>query len=267
MQEKGVQALSLSGFRRHRAGGFMKKALVFILVLFAAQAVHGRFILDLESGWIFPGYNNIRIPNKTGTLLSLSEELKTEQKLFWRIRAGLLLKERHLISLLAAPLTLNAKGKVNRDIFFFERNFIAGDEIKAKFRFDSYRLTYCYTLLKRRKIDLGLGFTAKIRDAEITLENSAGKSTKLNTGFVPIIHFNFQWSFTDRYALLINGDALASPGGQGRAEDIFAGLLFRARENVDIKMGYRILEGGADVDEVYNFTLVNYLSAGLIYRF
>ncbi len=240
---------------------------MIILLLLITNALQANFNIDLESGWIFPGYNNIRIPNKSGTQLSLSEELKTDQQLFWRIRAGYLIQERHLISLLVAPLSLDAEGKVNRDIFFFEKNFIANETIKAKFRFDSYRVTYRYTFLKRERINLGIGFTAKIRDAEITLENRFGKSTKLNTGFVPIINFNVEWLFSDKYALLINGDALASPQGQGRAEDVFAGFLYKRTEHLNIKMGYRILEGGADVDEVYNFTLVNYLSVGLIYNF
>jgi hypothetical protein len=33
-----------------------------------------------------------------------------------------------------------------------------------------------------------------------------------------------------------------------------------------LKAGYRLLEGGADNDEVYNFTLVNYATIGLIAR-
>lgn len=245
----------------------MKKIYFLLLFLSVTNLMYAQFNIDLESGWIFPGYNNIRIPNKTGTKLSLSEELKTEQQLFWRVRAGYIIKERHLISILVAPLALHAKGTVNRDIFFFEKNFIANEEIKAKFRFDSYRITYRYTFLKRERINLGIGFTAKIRDAEITLENKYEKSTKLNTGFVPIINFNVEWLFSEKYALLINGDALASPQGQGRAEDVFAGFLYKRTEHLSIKMGYRILEGGADVDEVYNFTLVNYLSVGLIYNF
>lgn len=35
-------------------------------------------------------------------------------------------------------------------------------------------------------------------------------------------------------------------------------------EQLAIKAGYRYLEGGADVDEVYNFTLVQFAVAGLI---
>ena len=52
-----------------------------------------------------------------------------------------------------------------------------------------------------------------------------------------------------------------------RAEDVLAALVFEASDTIDLKVGYRILEGGADNDEVYNFTLINYASIGAIFRF
>jgi hypothetical protein len=33
------------------------------------------------------------------------------------------------------------------------------------------------------------------------------------------------------------------------------------------KAGYRLLEGGADVDEVYNFALLHYISGGILITF
>ena len=50
------------------------------------------------------------------------------------------------------------------------------------------------------------------------------------------------------------GDALAAP--QGRAEDVLAALTYGKSDKFRIKIGYRILEGGADNDEVYTFSLV-----------
>jgi hypothetical protein len=32
-------------------------------------------------------------------------------------------------------------------------------------------------------------------------------------------------------------------------------------------LGYRFVEGGADNDEVYNFALINYASAGVVVSF
>jgi hypothetical protein len=64
---------------------------------------------------------------------------------------------------------------------------------------------------------------------------------------------------------LLEGDALAAP--QGRAEDVLLALQFHPRPNLAFKLGYRILEGGANVAEVYNFALLNYAALGAIVSF
>jgi hypothetical protein len=119
--------------------------------------------------------------------------------------------------------------------------------------------------LRREKIRIGVGFTAKIRDAKIAVKSPTQVSEKTNVGFVPIVHFRLRWQFSPVLAFLLDGDALAAP--QGRAEDVLAALAIKASEKVDLKVGYRILEGGADNDEVYNFALVHYLALGAIVCF
>ena len=44
-------------------------------------------------------------------------------------------------------------------------------------------------------------------------------------------------------------------------------MIFPVSPKVAVKAGYRLLEGGADVDEVYTFTAVHYASIGAIVRF
>jgi hypothetical protein len=63
----------------------------------------------------------------------------------------------------------------------------------------------------------------------------------------------------------VEGDALAAP--QGRAEDIFAGIVVDAGPRLSFKTGYRVLEGGADNDEVYTFALIHYIAVGAIVWF
>jgi hypothetical protein len=38
-------------------------------------------------------------------------------------------------------------------------------------------------------------------------------------------------------------------------------------ENISFRAGYRIIEGGADVEEVYNFALLHFFSVGTEVRF
>jgi len=86
-----------------------------------------------------------------------------------------------------------------------------------------------------------------------------------NVGFVPLINFYFQWMPLEAWSVIVEGDALGTK--QGRAEDIFAGVAFATSDAFSLKAGYRILEGGADVTDNYNFTFVNYVSVGAIITF
>jgi hypothetical protein len=87
---------------------------------------------------------------------------------------------------------------------------------------------------------------------------------KVDLGFVPLLHI-FAAYEPDRWMLYLEGDGLA--GGPGRAFDFFLGGRFNITGNLSGKAGYRILEGGADVPEVYNFTLINFAAGGLAWEF
>jgi hypothetical protein len=237
---------------------------VFLVISFSYSA---DWFFDFETGLASSGYNNVRIPNASGTLFSLSEDLDVQSKMFFRFRAGVELGKRHAVSLFAAPLTLRAEGQVDQEIFFFEEQFPSGTPLDAVYTFNSYRVTYRYDIVRSSKWKVGIGLTAKIRDAVIKVESPDNFSEKTNVGFVPLIHFRVEYFISPNIRALLEGDALASPGGQGRAEDILLGILVKAAPGWDLKAGYRVIEGGADVDEVYNFAWLNFYSIGTIFRF
>jgi hypothetical protein len=220
--------------------------------------------LEVESGVVFSGYNDVRIPNGTGTDISLTDDLETDPAPFVRVRLTAVFADRHVLSALAAPLRLEATGSVDKTVGFEGVDFPAGAPLEARYRFDSYRLTYRYLLQRSARITAGLGFTAKIRDAAVSIAGAGKKAEKPNTGLVPLINFSVQWGFARHVSLLFEGDALAAP--QGRAEDVLAALRYD-RGRVGLMLGYRLLEGGADVDEVYNFALLHYLAAGVSISF
>ncbi len=248
----------------------MRKSLIFILMagamlLVPARTSFGQWFLDAENGAVFSGYNDIEIPRDTGTRFSLSEELKTELAYFFRLRLGYQWKFRHTLSVLVAPLKVKAAGSLDRSLFFFEALFPAGTPLRGSYKFNSYRLTYRYDFIRKGRWQMGAGLTAKIRDAAIKIEGGGLSSTKTNVGFVPLINLRLFWQFHDRWGLLLEGDGAVAK--QGRAEDFLLALQWKVRDNLSLKLGYRLLEGGADVEEVYNFSLFHYLSTGLTFAF
>jgi hypothetical protein len=244
-----------------------RRSLCAILpILFMSIPAFGLdWFVDLETGFAFPGYNDVQVPNdSTGTRFSLTGVLDVETEFVYRARFGLT-TGRHWFSLLAAPLRLEGSGELRSELRFADEVFAEGDLVDGLYRFDSYRLSWRYLLLDGSRFSLAAGVTAKIRDAEIRLESGGVSAATTNTGFVPLIGFDARWKPSTCFTLQLEGDALAGP--QGRAEDVFLGVMIHPGGSTDLRAGYRMVEGGADVESVYNFTLVSYLMAGITQRF
>lgn len=238
---------------------------ILILIISFPTLVKAQALIDFESGLVFTGYNNIRIPGDQGTRFSLKNDLISETAYYYRLNFSYTIKSRHTLSLLYAPLKTKSEGDMATDILFEGVLFPANTELEGTYKFNSYRLTYRYDIVKKNRVEFGLGITAKIRDAKIKLSSPGLASEKSNIGFVPIINFRLLWHMDDKFGLLLYGDALAAP--QGRAEDVMIAATYKLSDNFCARAGYRILEGGADNDEVYNFALFNYASVGITYTF
>lgn len=245
---------------------FLKSIIsVLFLVFHSGIFVSAQVWLDTETGVVVTGYNDVGIPGDLGTRFSLNRDFDASPKIFYRLRLNYTIGERHTISALYAPLTIKSEGSAPFDIFFEGTTFTAGTDIDATYKFNSYRLTYRYEIVRKENFSFGLGFTAKIRDAKIGLASQNLESVKTNVGFVPIINFRLLWNPDENFGLVLEGDALAAP--QGRAEDVLLAGTYKISDKIKFKAGYRILEGGADNDEVYSFALFHYGVAGLILLF
>jgi len=239
--------------------------LFILFLMLGSPSAWGQVFLDLESGLVFSGYNTVRIPNKTGTTFSLTDDLKTDFNGFFRIRAGYTLFKRHVFSILAAPLRLYGSGLLQKPVSFNGLLFPENTLVSARYRFDSYRLTYRYDFYWSKTLQIGAGLTAKLRSASISLKGSGQDTEKTDLGFVPLINFRLYWAFAQPFSLLFEFDALAAP--QGRAEDVTLAFQYAPADVVQFRIGYRFVEGGADAGSVYNFTLIHYLSIGATIRF
>ncbi|MFC1898254.1 hypothetical protein ACFLYJ_01655 [Candidatus Cloacimonadota bacterium] len=236
-----------------------------VVILLITIPLGAELEIDLETGLIFSGYNDVAIPGDTGTKFSLTEELETEITPFYRLRLFYDFNAKHHLGILLAPLTIKSKGSLDRILTYQNEYYASGTQLDVTYTFNSYRLIYRYDFLRKEKLLIGAGFTAKIRDAVIRVKGDGVSSSKKNVGFVPILHFRIDWNFHDKFSLLMDGDALAAP--QGRAEDVLTAIVYQVSDKFKIKAGYRILEGGADNDAVYTFSLFNYAVLGAIINF
>ncbi len=239
-----------------------KIILIIIFLVISTSLIFSSWTSEIEISRVYGGYSDIRIPNNKGDLISLTDDIDMESIFTYRIMFSKKFYKKHTIFLTYAPLKIKSEGVLPRDIYYNDRLFNKGSKVESEYVFNSYRITYRYKIYDSDKINLGLGLTAKIRDAYISLNEikSSGYSKKSNVGFVPIVHFKFEYSINQNFNFNFTGDALASP--YGRAEDIFTGFYYKFDNNFSIKAGYRFLEGGSDVEEVYSFSYFHYIVGG-----
>jgi hypothetical protein len=240
-------------------------ASLAILALFMPLAARAEYVLNLQGAAVYTEKNDIRIPGDNGTKFSLSDDLSADTEYTGRLEAGYIHKGRDYFGIVIAPLSVDSRGSVDRDISFNGTTFQAGTHLDATFRFDSYRITWRRKLVARDDLDVWLGLTGKVRDAAISVEGGGQRSEKTNTGLVPLINFLLDWRICQPWSVRVAGDALAGP--QGRAEDVLFAVLYDVGSSTKVFAGYRILEGGADNDEVYTFSLFHYAVAGVEVRF
>ena len=225
-----------------------------------------RVIVELEGGPAWQSRNDVQVPNdESGTRIALDEVIGSGPFPAFRLYAEVRPGKRHGIRLLVAPFSVDGTGLLAETTGFNGETFVAGVPTEASYRFDSYRLTYRYRLVSNPTWRVDLGLTAKIRSAEISLKQTGAESAYDNVGFVPLIHAAAAWHPAPGWALALDADGAAAT--QGRAFDVSLKLYRDLSDRWSVSLGYRTLEGGADVEDVYTFAWLHYLTASVVYRF
>jgi len=235
--------------------------LLAISLSFGFSRVCAGFGVDVGIGAIFSGYNDIRAPSDTGTeILSLSDELDTEPTYFIKARVYHLIRRKHYVSVYVAPVRMTSSGEVNRSITFGGEEFPANTPLEAKYKINSYRLTYRYYLIRLRRLQAGLGLTADIKNSSISLAGGGMRAEETDTNILPLVGFNAYLTLTGNLGIIFEADVLAL--AKGRTEDILFALQYRLNNFVNLRMSYRMLEGGVDKTDIYNFALLNHFAVG-----
>jgi hypothetical protein len=232
------------------------------LTAFVPDPVIGQDIsVEAETGLFWFGRNDVRIPNDGGTDFDMVGLIGAEVAPYYRFRVNLGISDRHTIRFLLAPLAKIGTGTFNEPVFFEETEFEADTPLDGTYKFNTYRFTYRYTFLDRNNWVLGAGVSGLIRDAKVELVQPDRIDSNTDVGFVPLLHLYAERNIGGSHSLILDAETLAGP--QGRATDAALMFNFRLSDSWNLFTGYRLLEGGADVDEVYNFSWINFALFGL----
>ena len=222
------------------------------------------FQFELEGGPVWQTKNDVQIPNdETGFRFSLVDLAGKGPWASGRLYATWNINDRHGLRILLAPFSLTEAGTLESPIEFAGETFAPG-AAEATYKFNSWRLSYRYRFLRRQDLDLWVGFSAKLRDAKIELVQGSTSSKDTDLGFVPLLHLAADWRLAESTHLLFDFDGLA--GGPGRAFDSSLKLGYDLNHRWQVTLGYRTLEGGADVDAVYNFAWLHFGAASIVLR-
>jgi hypothetical protein len=234
------------------------RILIFIIA-FLPLLAPANTNLNVELGQASNSYNKIKINGETGTLFNLRPAL--DPTLYYRLSLVHKFDSPHGIRFLYAPLKFSGDHRFSKDITFNGVNFPAGKETEAEFKFNSYRGTYFYEVVAKESLFLRVGGTLKVRDAKIELAQDDRKKAKKNTGLVPLLYIFSEYKWANAFRIAFDFDGLMAP--QGRAFDLALMTGYYISPSSHINVGYRMLEGGADNDEVYTFSQINYFFTSL----
>ena len=237
---------------------------ILFICLNSNLSTNAQAFVNLESGAFFTNMNDIRNGNN-GTLFSLKNDFQTPVSPFLRLRAGYLSNGKNYFSFLYAPLKIVETGTIEKDILFDGNNFKANIPIEAVYKFNSYRFTYNRRVINKDNFKFGIGLSAKIRDAGVSLKNRELSSENFSIGFAPLINLLANWDISQKMGIDFLGEGIAA--SKGRAIDLSLSGRYSFTKNLQGNIGYRLLEGGANGTNGYNFIQLHFIYASLNYSF
>ncbi len=250
------------------AAGALCVVAVFLAPLLpttGAAAQESRIILEVEGGPAWQSSNNVEVPNDgTATRFSLPDVVGTGHTWAGRMYLTWRLTDRSDLRVLYAPLSFTETGTPGGPLRFADEDFVGGTPVEARYTFNSYRVSYRWRARSSDRADYWIGGTAKIRDATIKLDQGSVSGRTDDVGFVPLLHLAADWRLGPGLHVSADVDALA--GGPGRAIDGALKIGYEMGDGWSLRVGYRTVEGGADVDSVYNFAWINYAVASVVWR-
>jgi hypothetical protein len=221
--------------------------------------------LTVELGGAWQARNDARIENEPpNTRFAIDEITGSGPYPAGRIAFEWSLAERHRLRLLVAPLRVDDTGITDETIVFRGTVFDPG-RVRTEYRFDSWRLGYRYVFHDSERWKWSGGATLNIRDAEIRLTQDGTSRARSNTGVVPLLALVGEWRFAPRWRALLDFEGLGAP--QGRAIDATLQAGYDLTPSLHLSGGYRVLDGGADNDDLYTFARFDFAVLALQWRF
>ncbi|MDY6946450.1 MAG: hypothetical protein SXG53_12075 [Pseudomonadota bacterium] len=179
-----------------------------------------------------------------GTLVNAEDDLGLDDSKFLPLAEITLLPgDRHLIRLSGFGLRRSARQRLDRTIVFDDQTYLVGEQVDSTLNLTMLGLTYGYSVVKTRRLDVALSFGIQVIEVEANAVVRSRVVREPETGVTPLplagiegrFDFTDRWSFEARLQYLsVEFDEI-----DGSVLDARAALTWRMNPHLVFGLGYR----------------------------
>lgn len=244
----------------------MNLTVLCVVCIFVGNGLcQSRWQVEIETGRVYSGYNEIQMPVETGTKFSIQKNFSSRTNYYYRLGLVYKLSDVSFLSMGYSPLSVQYSGAFSEDVSFNGEDY--GSDIPTSISYDchSYRLSYSHEIYGNESKMVSFGATARLVDWQMLVYNNAGDySRKKQLEFVPQLNLTFQMMLIGNFSLYNKVDAMFA--SKSRFSDLLVALQYDLSERFSLRLGYRLLEGGENNTEEFKSQLFNHAAFGLKIR-
>jgi hypothetical protein len=175
-----------------------------------------------------------------------------------RVSVDMTMNDRHVVTLLYQPLSLETSALVSRDITVDDMVFPAGTPMRFVYRFPFYRASWMYDLYEAAGTELAFGLSLQIRNATIVFASRDGELYRdnRNIGPVPVLKSRGSYGFDNGFFLGYEIDGFYAPVSylNGSDEEVTGAIV-----DASVRGGVTVVE-----DKGVCFCNIRYLAGGAV---
>lgn len=186
-----------------------------------------------------------------GTLINAEDDLGLDEaKLLPLAEITLLPGDRHLIRLSGFGLRRSARRNIDRTIVFDDQTYVANEQVDSTLNLTMLGLTYGYSIVKTRSLDIALTFGIQVVEVEANAVVKSRVVRDSETGItpLPLAGLEGRYDFNDRWSVEARAQYLSVEFDEidGSVLDARAALTWRMNPHLLFGLGYRHF--GVEVD-------------------
>jgi hypothetical protein len=202
-----------------------------------------------------------------GTLISAEDDLGLEDsKMLPLGEITLLPGDRHLIRLSGFSLRRSEQQVIDRVIVFDEQTYLPGERVDSTLNLTMIGLTYGYSIVQTRRVDLALTFGLQVIEVEANavVRSRVVRDSETAVTPLPLAGMEGRFDFNERWSLEARVQYLSVEFDEidGSVLDARAALTWRANPHLAFGLGYRTFSVEVDSRDLDTPGLVDLQMAG-----